>query len=112
MRDFGMWILGIAFLVCVIYVVVPTSWWNKLIDKGTDEYKVKKMMLTVYYGQSENRAQLAMDSTGVAYVTAWFREPADTLTRKQNEGKQLNVGPAIIRCIKDTDEIVSWTIIR
>lgn len=112
MRDIGMWILIIAFFACVVYIVVPTNWWYKLVEKGTDEYRVKKMMLTVYYGQAEDKAVLAMDSNGVAFVTAWFREPADTLTRRQNEGKQLNVGPAIIRCIKDTDEIVSWTIIR
>ena len=112
MRDFGLWILGFAFLATVAYIVIPTNWWNRLVEKGTDEYRVKKMILTVYYGQDENRAVLAMDSTGVAFVTAWFKEPADTLTKRQNEGKKLNVGPAIIKCIKDTDEIISWTIIR
>ena len=107
-----MWALGIAFLACVIYIVVPASWWNKLVDKGIDEYRVKQMILTVYYGQETNRAVLSMDSTGVAFVTAWFKEPADTLTRRENEGKKLNMGPAIIKCVKDTDEIISWTIIR
>jgi hypothetical protein len=112
LRKILMVILGIAFLACVGYLVVPTSWIQRLVNKGTDEYRVKTMMLTIYYGQPEDRALLALDSNGIAFVTAWFREPADTLIRKHNEGKPMNVGPAIIRCVKDTDEIISWTIIR
>lgn len=45
-------------------------------------------------------------------VTLIVRQPASSEIERQADGQWLDAGPAIVRVIAGTDEVVSWTYIR